>query len=185
MSSSKRKPLPIIKFGKSFLAEIPLIVLSIILTVAAIYLTLSVPWSIQYLLLWDMSLLPIPLFALFPLLSIILVFQRVYNYSYLLADEYLRSLHGLLSLRKRDMRIEYRDILGIDIERNIIERMFNVGDIKIGTAMLGEAEIVFVGVKDPSKYRDIVVDRISHATTGTPTLPHIRRRLKGKTSKLS
>jgi hypothetical protein len=38
--------------------------------------------------------------------------------------------------------------------------MVNVGDLKIGGAMHDDIEVIFWGIRDPSKYRDIVVEKM-------------------------
>ena len=173
MKRKKSKPL---YFRKSFLSEIPLILLNILMIPLVVHLSNEHPASIISIPIIENYSIPFPLFALFPILCLIILFKRVYNYRYIIEDTHMRSVHGLLSLHKKDMRIEYRDVLGIDIERNLIERIFNVGDIEIGTAMLGEAEIVFYGVYNPSKYRAMIIKKVDAAPAQT-NIPHIKKKI--------
>ena len=164
-----------IVFRKSYLGELPAIVLFWCLLALSIYLTAYLPWSVQHIPLSEWFTLHLPLFAIFPLVVLIHILHRVYNSRYTIGDDYVRCIHGLLSLMKQDVRIEYRDILGIEIDRNLIDRMVNVGNLRIGTAMLGTQEINFIGVRNPSRYRDIVLKRVREHI-GEGGLPHIKHR---------
>jgi hypothetical protein len=83
----------------------------------------------------------------------------IFDRRYEIGVDYVRSQAGLLSFKKSDMRIMMTDIRGIEIRRGVYGRLVNFGDIEIGSAMHGGAEIFMYGVDDPSFFRDVIVLR--------------------------
>ena len=88
-----------------------------------------------------------------------LLIHRLYDSKYLIGKDYIRALHGLLSFRKQDIRLEYMDIRGIEINRGLYGRVVNTGIITIGTAMMEKEEMNITDIYNPSFYRDIILKR--------------------------
>ena len=153
-------------FRKSFLAEIPLTVLFFVLLIAGIYLQMRFPslsQTIPLIKLFDHQFkLYLPVFGLPVLLVLVILLQRVYNNRYTVCEDYIREVTGLLSLHKKDARIEFWNIRGVEIDRSIIGRMVNTGDLHIGSAMQSDPEICFWGVRNPSRVRDLILKRAKH-----------------------
>lgn len=104
--------------------------------------------------------LSLPLIGILPFLILAYTAHRIFDCKYIIADSYIRELSGLASFKKKDKRLEFYNIRGIDIDRSLLNRILNVGDLKIGGSMHDEVEVVFSGIRNPSKYRDIVVERM-------------------------
>lgn len=56
---------------------------------------------------------------------------------------------GLVSLLLRQPRLRFEDIRGVEPEQTIWQRMLNIGDVAIGSAMTEGVEILMRGVADP------------------------------------
>jgi uncharacterized membrane protein YdbT with pleckstrin-like domain len=152
-----------IKLKRSILSQIPLMLLFLVLASIGIYLTIEYPQSVQY---FEYSLnntnhirIAIPLFALLPLMVAVKIAHNLLDSSYTIDKEYVRAIHGICSLKKHDIRLEYSDLRGIEIERNIFARIVNVGDLKIWSLMPTEVELLIAGIRNPSKYRDIILSK--------------------------
>lgn len=150
-------------FRKSIWSQGPSILLFIILSAAALYLTIKFPASIQYSVIKfsDTIILSIPLpgFALVPILLGVKILHSLFDARYEINLEYVRSIHGLISLRKRDVRLEYADLRGVEIDRGLYGRVVNTGDLKIWSLMPSEVELLLAGVRNPSFYRDLIMER--------------------------
>ena len=168
-------------FYRSVLAELPLIFVTIGLGVLALVLTLRYAESVQVLellQLGDSSLsIGIPLFGIVPILSAALVIHRLYDRRYVIASDYVRSVSGLLSMRKQDMRIAFQDVRGVEVDRSLYQRIVNVGDMPSGSAMQAGVEVQFLGVRNPSRYRDIILSRRKELERHTIRCMH--NRVKG------
>lgn len=165
-----------IVFYTSFLNEVPAILLFFVLSVAAVPLTIKYHWSIKAIELpipfgyvIEASL---PLFALPPLVLFAYIVHQLYNNRYVIGSDHALCETGRLSLRKRETRIDYENVRGIEIDESLLQRIFGVGDLKIGSSMQSEIEIYMSGVRNPEYFRGILEKRIrAHFRR----LRHIRR----------
>ena len=163
-----------IVFYRSPLAILPAVFLFIICVVIGLYFTVKYPGSIQFVSvgeLWGVNLtVGIPLFGIVPLVLIVYVFHYLYDCRYTIGVNSVRSVRGILSIEKSDVRVDYDDMRGIELERGLYGRIFNVGTILVGSSMHSGREIVMDGVRDPSFYRDLILE-------------HRRKRAQGLTEK--
>lgn len=67
---------------------------------------------------------------------------------YQIFDDVVVAYFGIISRRSTQVRVA--DIRGMSIRQSIVGRLLGVGDVIIGTAATGDAEIVMRGVRDPS-----------------------------------
>jgi uncharacterized membrane protein YdbT with pleckstrin-like domain len=152
-----------IVFYRSHLAELPLILLCLALFIAGIYFSFLYPEYIEFIELFTIfgrtAYLPIPLFLLVPIILLAYTLHCLYDAKYILGPDYIRATYGLISFKKKDMRLEFIDIRGIEINRGIYGRLVNVGTLHIGTAMKEEEELFIEKVYNPSQYRDIIIRR--------------------------
>ncbi|MCB0310570.1 MAG: hypothetical protein KDD42_05015 [Bdellovibrionales bacterium] len=148
-------------FRRSIWSEGPLCLLLGIFIVLSALFSLRFPVTIELIPLDALGLkqiaLPIPLLGFIPLLLAIVLAHRLFDAVYIIDREYVRSLHGFLSLRKHDVRLEYQDLRGVEIDRGIYGRIVNTGDLKIWSLMPSEVELLLSGVRDPSSYRDLII----------------------------
>lgn len=155
-----------IVFYKSIWSQGPQGLLFLLFMALAVYLTVEYPESIQYhrfKISEGFSInVRIPLFALAPILVLVFIVHSLCDARYIINRDYVRAIHGLWSFRKRDVRLEYQDLRGVEIERSLYGRIVNVGDLKIWSLMPTEVELMLSGVRDPSYYRDIIMSRKKH-----------------------
>ncbi|MCB9030143.1 MAG: PH domain-containing protein [Deltaproteobacteria bacterium] len=162
---------------RSPLAELPGIVIFFGLFISMFYFNREYPDTIQHIplqlgdmLYFDISL---PLFGILPILSFAYVAHRLLDDKYVIDQDSLREISGLLSFNKKDMRIQFENIRGIEIDRNLYERLVNVGDLKVGSAMHEGIEAHLAGIRNPSKYRDIILERMKAAKAQYSNVPHV------------
>lgn len=159
-----------VRFRCSPLAVLPFILLFFILTALAIYLTYLYPGSVQYIDLYPLIekdiYLPIPLFFIIPLFLLSYIMHTLYDALYIIGEDYVRATYGLLSFNKTDVRLEFVDVRGIEINRGIYGRIVNTGTIHVGTAMREEEELFIINVYNPSQYRDLILKRRNYIEKG-------------------
>ena len=153
-----------VTFTRHFLSKGPTLLLFIILVIVAFYLSARYPWSIQPIAISEQSdfVFHLPLFALPPVLLLFYILHILRDRRYIIGADYVRSIQGLLSLRKKDVRIELQNIRGIEIDRSLYERILNLGTLHITSTMSSEHDVMLVGVLNPSNYRDLILERMKH-----------------------
>lgn len=91
---------------------------------------------------------------LFVIYHILYIFKEVYTNTYTIAKDGLKSKKGIIS---RDAHsIKYRDIRGVNLQQDILDRLFGVGTIEFHTAGTDEAEVVFSRIAHPAYLRDMI-----------------------------
>ena len=144
---------------RNFLDVGPAVVMLIVLMVAAVVFTIKVPQSVQYVEILGISL-PVPFFALLPLATYAYILHRMYNNRYTISTDYVESRTGILSFKSADTRINFDDVRGIEVDRTIYQRIFNLGDILVGSAMGNEVEVRIEGVSQPDRLHQLIEQRM-------------------------
>ena len=67
---------------------------------------------------------------------------------YQIFDDVVVASFGIVSRRSTQVRVA--DIRGMSVHQSLVGRLLGVGDVTIGTAATGGAEVVMRGVRDPS-----------------------------------
>jgi hypothetical protein len=149
-----------IDFGRNIMSQGPLLVVFILLTIAAFYCSAKFPWSLYTVALPPLGFsVSIPYLFILPFTAFVMGATRLCDARYVIGPDYVRAVHGILSFRKHDLRIDFDSIRGIEVDRSIYGRIFNLGDIKIVSTMGDGSEILIDDVYDPSFYRDLIVSR--------------------------
>jgi hypothetical protein len=105
-------------------------------------------------------MLPIPLFGLPALVVLVYLIHRHYDRRYVIAMDHCEVRRGRLSLSLVDTRIDYENVRGVEFDQGIVDRIFDVGDVKIGSSMHAEVELNLTGVRHPGLYRSLIEARI-------------------------
>lgn len=100
--------------------------------------------------------LSIPIFWIVPLGFYLLALIHIYNVKYCLTSKGIEMTTGILSTRKRSVKIRYEDIRSVETTQSIFERILNIGTVEIGTSATGAIEIMFVGVDSPQELQSLV-----------------------------
>jgi len=59
---------------------------------------------------------------------------------------------GIISRKTHEVSI--RDIRSINMNQGIVERLFGLGSVQIGSAGTGGIEVEFKGIENPTRVRD-------------------------------
>lgn len=80
----------------------------------------------------------------------------IFNHSYLYVMTNLRVMakKGLFSVATSEVRIS--DIRGANLRQGIVERIFDVGSIAIGSAATAGTEVVFKGIRKPRHFLALI-----------------------------
>ena len=101
----------------------------------------------------------IPVLAVLPLGLFAWMLRCVYDRRYVIGPDAITELSGLTSLSSRSMRIYYKNVRAIEIERSTYQRLIGIGDVRIGP-MLGDGDMVLSGIRTPEQYRDMIERRM-------------------------
>ena len=143
---------------RSVLAELPSLFVVVVLVIGALWFSKEFPQSILQASVGRYTI-HLPLALLAPLIFLGGVLHRLYNCRYVITSRYVRAISGVFSLKKRERFIEYHNIRAIEVDRGLLERILNIGDLHIASAAYSNVEIQLKGISDPSYYRDIIMAR--------------------------
>lgn len=83
---------------------------------------------------------------------VVLPYFEIYNSYFELAPEKLVAIQGLLAaLKRQDQFIPYDFIRGCRIEQTVFGRIFNYGDLLVGTSMSGGVELTIHNIDRPQE----------------------------------
>lgn len=76
----------------------------------------------------------------------------IYNSYHELGPKELISVQGfVLSKKRKDHYVPYFLISGCEVRQGLLGRLFNFGDLLIGTSMTAKPEVVIENIEDPQK----------------------------------
>ncbi|MCB0339439.1 MAG: PH domain-containing protein [Bdellovibrionales bacterium] len=149
-----------IVFHRSILNEVPLFVCFVVSAIWALYLTIRIPASVIFI---DLSnshfpelILPFPTFFTIPLVVLGFLVHRLFDDRFIITEDHIVSVNGLLSLRVLTNRIHFAHVRGIEVERNLYQRVVGTGNIRVGSAAHSDLEIEMIGVGKPDYYRNVI-----------------------------
>lgn len=80
------------------------------------------------------------------------ILKEVYTNTYTVTSDGLKSKKGIIA---RDAHsIKFRDIRGVNLQQDVIDRLLGVGTIEFHTAGTDEAEVIFARIAHPAYLRD-------------------------------
>jgi uncharacterized membrane protein YdbT with pleckstrin-like domain len=95
---------------------------------------------------------------------LLLVAWSCLNHRLCFCETYISRYSGLLSTNLRTSRLLYKHVRGVEIEQSIFGRIFNIGDLHVGSDnSRTTAEIVISGVRHPERIKDIILKRVEIA----------------------
>ena len=101
--------------------------------------------------------------AWIPILVLLVIFWRKYNVRYVLKDDLIASVTGILSLKRNYSSTQYSSIRGVNARQSIIGMLLNFADVAVGTSETNEQEIVMRGISSPHKVVELCYSRMPRA----------------------
>lgn len=149
-----------LNIAKVWRSEATLLAGFVLFGIVSVILSRRYPASIisGKLLSWgDLEItLQLPLFWLMPCYILIIGILRIYDVRYIIDSRGLEAKVGILRLNQTITRVLYSDIRSAETDQSLIERLFNVGDVEIGTAATAQIEVIFRGVAAPREVQNII-----------------------------
>ena len=106
------------------------------------------------------------LIPLIPLLGAVVLARsviRCLDSSLEVTPHHVRYVSGRCSLKKKTVEFAYEDILEVEVDQNVVDRLLNLGTISFGTAMRSQPEAVISGLSDPQGKAGIIARRVDNA----------------------
>jgi uncharacterized membrane protein YdbT with pleckstrin-like domain len=85
-----------------------------------------------------------------------LVIFRRYCWKFIVNGNRVSRHYGLISRNQQSVRI--KDLRSIELDQSLFQRLFGTGNLAFYSAGSAAAEVTFVGIKDPGKWRDKIDD---------------------------
>ncbi len=106
--------------------------------------------------------LSLPAMGILPLVLGAALIHKLLNRKYVLCEDYILEIEGLVAFTLRTVRLRYLHIRGLEIDCNILQRMLGVGDLRVGGEISPEdTDVVMMGIYNPNRYKDIIKERIN------------------------
>lgn len=148
-------------FNPSPLAHLPCLLGGGILLVASFYVRMRGVWTETS----EVLMLAALLVGLLGVTLLLVVAWKCLNHKLCFCDTYVSRYAGILGTNLRTSRLLYHHVRGVEIEQSILGRIFNLGDIHVGSDnSRSTAEIVIRGVYNPERIKDILLARVDEAT---------------------
>lgn len=145
----------------SILNQIPILLSFIAVTVVCTFLTIRFPSTLQEVVNIGGIDLKLPLFGIFPLVVLGLLIHRISNERLVFHPGYLLFREGIVSWRETSSRIEYQWIREVNIKQNLLQKILNIGELRVCTVATQQtAEVTMPGVRNPRKVKDEIYRRI-------------------------
>jgi membrane protein YdbS with pleckstrin-like domain len=94
--------------------------------------------------------------AIVPAVILLEIIRRYHDDLYIFKEEQLTHHDGRLSLKFKMPSVRYSHIRCIVINQDIIGRIFDYGDISLGTAAQDEVELTMHGVRSPEELARLI-----------------------------
>lgn len=156
-----------IVFFRSYLSQLPKIILFIISIGLLFYTALKMPWSVQHANLGEIFgqevNLSIPLFGIIPLVLIFWIGHELFDEAYIIGDSYVLEIRGRASLSARNIQIDFPNIRAVEIEQSLLQRILGLGDLHIATsASQSMPQLTMQGISNPEYYKEVLELRLKN-----------------------
>ncbi len=148
---------------RSWLSLIPNLVLFFFLCFLSVFVSNIFPETIFRVpveLLGGRYEIQMPITGLILAIAFIRPLILVYDAHHEIKCHHLSTTTGILSFRKKFAEIRFGYARGVEVHQGIIDRIFNVGDILVGSAMTAEPEVIMKGIYNPDYYAAVIEDKV-------------------------
>lgn len=158
-SSEQGTDLKKVVLHRSILNDLPLIVISLIVCISTIRLSMFLNSPSTQVFGYDLlTVMAVSVVVGCSILSAIILYRR-FNVRYVIADDGIKALRGILSNNQVDAKLEYYQIRGTEIHRSIFQRIIGTGDLHVRGSTGYDTEVSFKGIYDPYRYQKLIQER--------------------------
>jgi uncharacterized membrane protein YdbT with pleckstrin-like domain len=108
---------------------------------------------------FDISTRIAPILAGIGISLVALVVFRRFNVRYVIDEDGIKALRGILSNNQVDSKLEYYQIRGMEIHRTLFQRLISTGDLHLRGATGNDTEVCFKGILYPYRVQKIIQQR--------------------------
>ncbi len=142
----------------SVIAQFEKIILLVVALVAMVALSIRYPDFVAVIPLLGFGV-GISIWAIPVLVMLILIFGALYNRRYVLCDDYVLEARGRVWVKLFTTRIQYVHIKTLEVNKGILGRIFDYGDIILTTGLNDsshESCIEMQGIANPHQIKDLI-----------------------------
>lgn len=157
--SDMRVPFSNIVLYRSILNDLPLLIISLLAVSIAFGIALFLRASAAHFLGYEqIFIFGLSLISVCIILFAVIFFRR-FNVRYLIADDGIKAVRGILSNHQVDAKLEYYQIRGTEIHRSFFERLIGTGDLHVHGSTSNDTEVSFKGIFEPYRYQKVIQER--------------------------
>lgn len=147
-------------FKRSWINELPLLLIFILSLISSFFGTIYYPKTVKVISiniwLFGEITLSIALLVLVSLVPLSILIHKLLDSRYIITNENIISINGLMSLKVNTSRMHLSHVRGLEVERSLLQRFLNTGDLLIGSASHDAQEVIMTGVYNPTYYQGII-----------------------------
>ena len=151
-------------FHKSVLSQTGKGAVAIFSTILLSAIGYSFPATILKISIADFAFgevgLLVPVFGIVPIAVLLAAFCSIFNSRFVVGAESVRCVIGLLTPGLRTLEIYYNNVRMIEVEQTGLQRMFDLGNLRIGSLISEEGDVVLAGIRHPYQYKNLVERRM-------------------------
>jgi hypothetical protein len=157
---------------RSVMNDLPLVALPLAISfclLGAVIFYSVVNTSPRQLVIANFGWLLVVILLVFLLVFLLgLISYRRFNVRYVIADDGIKALRGILSNSQIDSKLEYYQIRGTEIHRTLFQRLIRTGDLHLRGATGSDVEVCFKGILYPYYFQKVIENRHRIETLGGP-----------------
>jgi uncharacterized membrane protein YdbT with pleckstrin-like domain len=94
--------------------------------------------------------------VIFPIFIFLDIVRTLYDDLYVISIDQIERKQGRISFKFINPSVNYQDIRGVTVEQTFFGRIFNYGNVLLGTAGQDEEELIIEGVDEPHKLAELI-----------------------------
>lgn len=106
----------------------------------------------------------VPVLMIVPLLILIFSLHSIYDTRYVIRQDALLVVSGLVSYRRHTTEVFYPMVQSIKVDQSVVGRLLNFGNVEIGMPGNANATCMVEGVRSPHQCKAILERRLGRVT---------------------
>lgn len=109
---------------------------------------------------WTAAVLISKVLAALSLFLVLVIIHAIYNYKYVLSDDFILAMEGILSLQLLQTKVRYEDIKFVEVDKSILGRILDYGNVYIASAATSDIEITLRNISSPFLFKEFIMGQV-------------------------
>jgi len=109
---------------------------------------------------WTAAVLISKVLAALSFFLVLVIIHAIYNYKYVLTDDFILAMEGILSLQLLQTKVRYEDIKFVEVDKSILGRILDYGNVYIASAATSDIEITLRNISSPFLFKEFIMGQV-------------------------